>query len=60
MAAQAFLFTIELGGGISRFSRATAAFLSVLMSLLSMHLMARQRQAEVTDAHWLAGYEQRR
>ncbi|MER6612680.1 hypothetical protein [Streptomyces xantholiticus] len=30
------------------------------MSALSVYLMARHRQAEITDAHWLADYERRR
>jgi hypothetical protein len=31
--------------------------LSLLMTVLSLHLMAKRRQAEVTDYHWLEEYE---
>ena len=57
LTAQAFLFTIALSTGNSQFARATAAFLALVAALLSMQLMARQRQSELTDAHWLNAYE---
>ncbi|MGJ5832818.1 hypothetical protein [Streptomyces ossamyceticus] len=59
LTAQAFLFTIALGSDSSRYARVIASALAIVMSVLSLHLMARHRQAEVTDAHWLADYEQR-
>jgi hypothetical protein len=58
LTAQAFLFTIALSAGNSQFARATASFLALVAALLSMQLMARQRQSELTDAHWLNAYEQ--
>lgn len=57
LTAQAFLFTIALGTDSSRYARASASILAIVMSGLSLHLMARHRQAEVTDADWLADYE---
>ncbi|MGP3924768.1 hypothetical protein [Streptomyces sp. 8N616] len=60
LTAQAFLFTIALGPESSRYARVIASALAIVMSVLSLHLMARHRQAEITDAHWLADYERRR
>ena len=58
LAAQAFLLTIAFGPDTSRTSRLLASGLAVVAALLSLHLLIRHRQAEVTDAHWLAAYEQ--
>jgi hypothetical protein len=58
LAAQAFLLTIALGSDTSRTSRVLASCLAVVAALLSLHLLIRHRQTEVTDAHWLAAYEQ--
>jgi hypothetical protein len=58
LAAQAFLLTIALGPDASRTSRLLTSGLGVVVALLSLHLLIRHRQAEVTDAHWLAEYEQ--
>lgn len=57
LTAQAFLFTIALGGGSSRFARSVASVLSLVAAGLFMQLMARHRQAEISDAHWLRDYE---
>jgi hypothetical protein len=57
LTAQAFLFTIALGSGSSRFARGVACALSLVAAALSMQLMARHRQAEISDAHWLGDYE---
>lgn len=57
LTAQAFLFTIALGHESSRTARVIACILSIVMTVLSMHLMSRHRQAEHTDAHWLEAYE---
>lgn len=56
MTAQAFLFTIALGDG-NRFGRIVSSLLSLTMTFLCITLMARHRQAELTDARWLAEYE---
>src|ERR1035438_162519 len=58
LAAQAFLLTIALGSDASRTARLLASGLGVAAALLSLHLLIRHRQAEVTDAYWLAAYEQ--
>lgn len=58
LAAQAFLLTIAFGPDTSLTSRLLASGLAVVAALLSLHLLIRHRQAEVTDAHWLAAYEQ--
>ncbi|HEX2902288.1 MAG TPA: hypothetical protein VHO01_02425 [Jatrophihabitans sp.] len=56
MTAQAFLFTIALGDG-NRFGRVVASLLALTVSFLCVTLMARHRQAELTDAKWLDEYE---
>jgi len=45
-----------LGVGVSRTARIISALLSLIIILLSVSLMARHRQAEVTDALWLEAY----
>jgi hypothetical protein len=59
LAAQAFLLTVALGPDSSRISRLLTSFLGVLAAFLSVHLLTKHRQAEITDAHWLAEYEQK-
>jgi hypothetical protein len=56
LTAQAFLFTTALGSG-DRWSRVIASPLAVIRALLSITLMARHRQAEIADSHWLEEYE---
>ena len=53
LTAQAFLYTIELGSDTSRVSRVIAAVLSLVVTFLCVTLMARHRQADIYDAHWL-------
>lgn len=57
MTAQAFLFAIALSHG-DRLNRVIAAGLSLVLTFLSITLMGRHRQAELTDADWLDRYEQ--
>ncbi len=57
LTAQAFLFTIALSGDNSPTARTISAGLSLVVTLLSITLMARHRQAELVDAHWLRDYE---
>jgi hypothetical protein len=59
LTAQAFLFTIALGAGSSPVARTMAAVLSIIVTGLSVTLMARHRQAELADAAWLEEYEKR-
>jgi hypothetical protein len=58
--AQAFLFTIALGADTRLAARILACLLSLVITVLSIHLMCRHRQADVTDAEWLEEYEQAR
>jgi hypothetical protein len=60
LTGQAFLFTIALGPDSSRTARVVACTLSIVMTILSMHLMSRHRQAEHTDARWLEEHESTR
>lgn len=57
LTAQAFLFTIALGGGNTCGARVVAALLSLIATFMSIELMSRHRQAEIADAHWLEAYE---
>jgi hypothetical protein len=56
LTAQAFLFSIALSADASRTARVIASVLSLLMTVLSLHLIAKHRQAEVADSHWLEEY----
>lgn len=55
--AQAFLFTVALSAGNDSWARIIASLLSLVIALLSILLMARHRQGEITDAHWLEDFE---
>lgn len=57
LTAQAFLFTIALAADSSRTARVIAGALAMIITVLCVTLMARHRQAELTDAHWLEAYE---
>jgi general stress protein CsbA len=57
LTAQAFLYTIALGPDSSSFARIVSAVISIVITVLSVTLMARHRQSEVTDAEWLTEYE---
>ncbi|MBL0886208.1 hypothetical protein [Myceligenerans indicum] len=57
LTAQAFLYTIALGPESSSAARITSAVISIVITALSVTLMARHRQGEITDAQWLAEYE---
>lgn len=57
LTAQAFLFSIALAADAARPARMIASVLSLLMTFLSLHLMARHRQAEVADSQWLEAFE---
>jgi hypothetical protein len=60
LTAQAFLFTIALGPESRPFARVVACSLALAITILSMLLLARHRQADIADAHWLADLETRR
>ncbi|MBP3083720.1 hypothetical protein [Mycolicibacterium fortuitum] len=57
LTAQAFLFTIALGGDSSRVARIISSLLSLVITFLCLALMARHRQSEIFDAHLLAHHE---
>lgn len=57
LTAQAFLFTIALGADSSRTARTVSCLLSLMVTFLSVTLMARYRQGELNDAHWLERFE---
>jgi hypothetical protein len=58
LTAEAFLFTIALSSGNSRLARLISSSLALIVAFLAVHLMARDRQAELTDADWLRQYEE--
>jgi hypothetical protein len=58
LTAQAFLFTIALGGESRQASRIVACLLSLIVTFLCITLMARHRQAEIYDARWLERFEE--
>ncbi|HEY5528720.1 MAG TPA: hypothetical protein VIL51_04625 [Thermoleophilia bacterium] len=59
LTAQAFLMTVALGSGVPLYSRTVACLLSIIVAFLSVHILTRHRQAEITDAHWLRDLEKR-
>jgi hypothetical protein len=59
ITAQAFLFTVALDGSSARTARIIAAVLAIATAAVSMQLMSRHRQADVSDSHWLADFEDR-
>ena len=57
LTAQAFLFTIALSQGNDAWARIISSVLSLNITVISILLMARHRQAELHDANWLARIE---
>lgn len=57
LTAQAFLFTIAIGGTSSRPARIIASLLAFVVTVLCTSLMTRHRQAEIHDARWLETFE---
>jgi hypothetical protein len=57
LTAQAFLLTIALSQGNDAWARIISAILSLNITVISIMLMARHRQAEIHDAHWLEHVE---
>src|SRR5690348_4911441 len=60
LTGQAFLMTIALAPDSSRAARTMAAILIVVVSALSMQLLARLRRLNVICSNWLAPYEDNR
>jgi hypothetical protein len=59
LTAQAFLLTITLSAGYETWPRRAAAALALVVSLLSLNLLARHRLSEIADAQFLAAFEER-
>ena len=59
MTAQAFLFTLALNPGSTRWARLIAASLSLALSLMVVQLMAKHRRHEALDALLLRKIEAR-
>jgi len=57
LTAQAFLFTIALTQGNDAWARMISSVPSLNITVISILLMARQRQAEIHDANWLERVE---
>lgn len=57
LAGQAFLFSVALAPDARILARVVACLLSLTITGLTLHLFARHRQGEITDAHWLEAYE---
>jgi hypothetical protein len=57
--AQAFLFTISLGSSTSETARLIACGLSVVVAVLSLHVLIRHRSLEVNDSEKLKKFEER-
>ncbi len=57
IAAQSFLLSIALAPETQRGPRTIACSLSLLSTFLSLELMTRHRQGEITDSQWLARHD---
>jgi hypothetical protein len=60
LTGQAFLMMISLGPDYSIAARAVSSFLSIAVSLTSIHAMWKARVFEIEDSRWCAEYERRR
>jgi hypothetical protein len=58
LTAQAFLFSIAMGAGADAVARIASSLLALIVSLISIMLMASHRLAERKDAQWLERFEQ--
>lgn len=59
LTAQAFLFTIILGGDSSRTARVLASALAAISSILSMQLMAKHHWYRQLEWQWLGTFEEK-
>ncbi|GAA6005381.1 hypothetical protein JCM10207_002961 [Rhodosporidiobolus poonsookiae] len=57
--AQAFLFTTALAGDSSRAARLISMSISLLVTVMTIHLFTRQLQASDADHRWLDDFEER-
>ncbi|MFX0577462.1 hypothetical protein [Nocardia nepalensis] len=58
LTAQAFLFSISMGAGNDPVARIASSLLALIVSIISIMLMASHRLAERKDAIWLERFEQ--
>ncbi|AZQ35838.1 hypothetical protein EJ357_22040 [Streptomyces cyaneochromogenes] len=60
LAAQAFLMTIALHPDTGRLAQVTAGMLSMVVSFMSVQLLAKHRRHELADSIWLQELERTR
>ncbi|MFI6365419.1 hypothetical protein ACIBG0_21980 [Nocardia sp. NPDC050630] len=60
LTAQAFLFSISMASANDSVARIASASLALIVSIISIMLMASHRLAERKDALWLERFEQQR
>lgn len=60
LAAQSLLFSAALSHHATPTAQSVAAGLALIVSLASMHVMARHRYFETEDSKWLEGFEKDR
>jgi hypothetical protein len=58
LTAQAFLFSISMAAGNDPVARIASSLLALIVSIISIMLMASHRLAERKDALWLERFEQ--
>ncbi|WP_433520764.1 hypothetical protein ACQPZ2_25575 [Nocardia pseudovaccinii] len=58
LTAQAFLFSISMGADNDSIARIASSLLALIVSVISIMLMASHRLAERKDALWLERFEQ--
>ncbi|MFD8396476.1 hypothetical protein ACFV2N_46730 [Streptomyces sp. NPDC059680] len=60
LTAQAFLMTIALSSDAGRLARVTSGVLSIVVSFMSVQLLAKHRRHELADSIWLQEFEKTR
>jgi len=60
LAAQAFLMTIALDPDTAQLAKVTSGLLSMVVSFMSVQLLAKHRRHELADSIWLQEFERRR
>ncbi|MFI7667073.1 hypothetical protein [Nocardia sp. NPDC049526] len=58
LTAQAFLFSIAMGAANDAIARIASSLLALIVSIISIMLMASHRLSERKDARWLERFEQ--
>jgi hypothetical protein len=60
LAAQAFLMTIALNPDTGQLAKVSSGLLSVVVSFMSVQLLAKHRRHELADSIWLQEFEKNR